>query len=101
MSKIEVVTMSLSDYNKLKKEQNYARWWTMSDLEKATSKSANWIRENVLFQPHFKKILDVNNGGFVKYPEGKGSAWVFNAYPMMEFLENNFVDIFSNNSIKN
>lgn len=68
-------------------------WWTMQDLEKVTGYSDDWLKENILLQPRFKKILDLDNGGFVYYPEKRGERWLFIASRMQEFLERHFVDI--------
>lgn len=68
-------------------------WWTMKDLEEVTGYSDDWLKENILLQPRFKKILDLDNGGFVYYPEKRGERWLFIASRMQEFLEKYFVDI--------
>jgi len=39
-------------------------------------------------------MLDIENGGFVYYPEKKGERWCFIASRMEEFLEKHFRDIF-------
>jgi len=69
-------------------------WWTMKDLEKATGYSDDWLKNNILLQKDFKKYLDLENGGFVYYPEKRGEKWLFIASKMQEFLENYFVEIF-------
>lgn len=69
-------------------------WWTMKDLEEVTGYSDDWLKENILFQPSYKKILDVENGGFVYYPEKRGQKWMFIASMMQDFLEKHFIKIF-------
>lgn len=69
-------------------------WWSMKDLEKATGYSDDWLKENILLRPEFKKILDLENGGFVYYPERRGEKWMFIASKMKGFLEKYFVQIF-------
>jgi phage pi2 protein 07 len=69
-------------------------WWTMKDLEQATGYSDDWLKDKILLRPHYKKILDIENGGFVYYPEKRGEKWLFIAYRMEEFLERHFVQIF-------
>lgn len=66
----------------------------MKDLEERTGKKIEWIKENILYPPSFKKILDVHNGGFVYYPEKKGEKWTFHASLMAVFLDKNFNKIF-------
>lgn len=69
-------------------------WWNMQDLEKVTGYSDDWLKENILLQPRYKKILDLDNGGFVYYPEKRGEKWMFVSSRMQEFLEKYFADIF-------
>jgi len=35
------------------------------------------IKENILYPPKFKKIVDVGSDGFVFYPNSKGQIWSF------------------------
>lgn len=69
-------------------------WWTMKDLEQATGYSDDWLKENILLRPYYKKMLDLENGGFVYYPEKRGEKWMFIASRMQEFLEKHFIQIF-------
>lgn len=69
-------------------------WWTMKDLEQVTGYSDDWLKENILLRPCYKKLLDLDNGGFVYYPERRGQKWLFIASRMQEFLEKYFVEIF-------
>lgn len=70
-------------------------WWEMKDLKKATGYSYGWLTHNILYKPCYKKILDINNGGFVYYPESRGKKWLFIADRMQEFLEKHFNQIVS------
>lgn len=81
-------------FEELKRQQLSGVYWNMKDLEARTGRGKEWLLENVLYVPKFKKILDVNNGGFVYYPKGKGSPWAFQATKMSKFLEDNFHLIF-------
>jgi len=69
-------------------------YWSMKDLSKRIGKSDRWIKENILYQPRFKKVLDINNGGFVYYPESQGQTWSFQANRMANFLDKHFKTIF-------
>lgn len=69
-------------------------WWTMKDLEQATGYSDDWLKDKILLRPAYKKILDLENGGFVYYPERRGEKWMFVAARMQEFLEKHFIQIF-------
>ncbi|MFS0783596.1 DUF771 domain-containing protein [Bacillus sp. 1P06AnD] len=70
-------------------------WWTMKDLEEVTGYSDDWLKENILLKTCYKRVLDLDNGGFVYYPEKRGEKWMFIASRMKEFLENRFSEIFN------
>lgn len=70
-------------------------YWTMADLEKRINKNQRWIKEKILMNPKFRRMLDVDFGGFVFYPEVNGEKWSFLASKMAQFLEDNFYTIFS------
>lgn len=87
-----------TEINKLIEEEKRRQkiWWDFSDLEDATGFSYTWLIENILYPPHFKKILTLDNGGPVYYPERNGDRWKFLASGMRSFLEDNFYEIFKN-----
>lgn len=70
-------------------------YWSMKDIEKRVNKKQQWIKQNILYPSKFRKILDINDGGFVYYPKSQGETWSFKASEMARFLENHFNDIFS------
>lgn len=41
----------------------------MKDLELVFGYSDDWLKNKILFQPRYKKLLDLENGGFVYYSE--------------------------------
>lgn len=88
------VLISKIELQELKKQQLTGVYWTMNDLEKRVGKKQEWIKENILYPTKFKKILDVENGGFVFYPEVRGQTWSFHALKMAEFLDKHFNQIF-------
>jgi len=73
-------------------------YWTMKDVEERTGKKFEWIKENILYPTHFKKTLDVEQGGFVYYPKKSGEKWSFLAIEMAKFLDKNFYLIFGGKS---
>ncbi|HAO5955315.1 TPA: DUF771 domain-containing protein [Listeria monocytogenes] len=89
----DYVLIKKDDYKMLLDERLIGRWWDMKELTLRTKTSKDWLIENVFYQPRFKKILDVSQGGFVKYPSGKGSKWLFQAKNMSEFLDEFFPEI--------
>lgn len=88
------VLISKVELEELKKNELSGVYWTMKDLERRVGKKQEWIKENILYPPRFRKILDAENGGFVFYPKSKGQTWSFQATRMAEFLEKNFSRIF-------
>lgn len=89
------VIISKVELQELKQQQLTGRYWTMQDIEKRINRKHEWIKENILYPPRFKKILDVDQGGFVFYPKSRGQSWSFHAQKMAEFLDKNFQKIFS------
>lgn len=90
------VLISKVELQELKQQQLVGVYWSMKDLEARINRKHEWIKENILYPSKFRKILDVENGGFVFYPKTKGQTWSFQASKMAAFLENNFPRIFSN-----
>jgi phage pi2 protein 07 len=71
-------------------------WWSMKDLKEKTGRGEDWLKENILYRPGYKAILDLEQGGFVYYPEKKGEAWCFIADKMADFLTIHFAEIYQN-----
>lgn len=82
------------EYEQLLESQLTGVYWNMKDLEDRISKKNVWIKENILYPSHFRKILDTENGGFVYYPKAQGQNWAFQASKMAEFLDKRFGAIF-------
>ncbi|MEC1718420.1 DUF771 domain-containing protein [Schinkia azotoformans] len=89
------VLISKVELQELKRQQLKGVYWSMKDLEERINRKHEWIKENILYPPKFRKLLDVDNGGFVFYPKTKGQTWSFHASKMADFLEKNFHQIFS------
>lgn len=89
------VLISKVELEELKQQELAGVYWSMKDLEKRINKKCEWIKENILYPSHFRKILDSENGGFVFYPKSKGQTWSFQASKMAEFLDKNFHKIFN------
>lgn len=86
----DMILIKKTEYIELKKSENCSVYWTMKDLERETKRKRQWLCENILYVPRFKKELE----NFVHYPNSKGDTWVFHAKKMSQFLENNFYLIF-------
>lgn len=89
------ILISKVELEELKKNQFIGLYWTMKDLEKRTGKKIEWLKENILYKPQFRKELDSKNGGFVFYPERNGQTWAFQSSKMANFLDDNFQQIFN------
>lgn len=88
------VLISKVELEELKQQELAGVYWNMKDLEKRINKKCEWIKENILYPSHFRKILDSENGGFVFYPKSQGQTWSFHAKRMAKFLDDNFHLIF-------
>lgn len=82
------------ELEELKKETLSGVYWNMKDLEQRIGRKHEWIKDNILYPSRFRRILDLENGGFVYYPNGRGQTWSFQAVKMAEFLEKHFSEIF-------
>lgn len=91
----DMILIKKVEYEELKAQSLPGQYWTMKDLEKHIGKEWRWIKDNILYPSEFRKILDVQNGGFVYYPKGRGKSWIFLASKMSRFLEDNFHTIFT------
>ena len=90
----DMVIISRTELEELKQKELTGVYWSMKDLVKRINKSDRWIKENILYQPRFRKILDSENGGPVYYPKNQGQTWSFHAPRMAKFLDDYFHIIF-------
>lgn len=90
------VLITKVELEELKRDQLKGVYWNMKDLEQRTGKKSEWLKENILYRPSFRGLLDSEKGGFVYYPKSKGQTWSFHAVRMADFLDKNFSSIFSN-----
>ena len=89
----DYVVISKSEYTKLLDERLEGRWWNMNDIRQRVSCSTVAFTERILDQPKFKKIIDIDNGGFVRYPKKSGERFMFLASETVKFMESNFAEI--------
>ncbi|PKY89726.1 DUF771 domain-containing protein [Falseniella ignava] len=86
----ELILIERAEYERLSASDEIGTWWSLQDLEDRTNRKSKWLKENILENARFKKHIDVENGGFVKYPSGGKSGYLFLASKTKEFLEDNF-----------
>lgn len=91
------VLIAKVELEQLKRNELEGVYWNMKDLETRTGKKHDWIKERILHPLRFRKVLDVDFGGFVYYPKGRGDTWVFQASLMAKFLDKHFHSIFGSN----
>ena len=94
------VLISKVELEELQKGSLSGVYWSMKDLEQRINKKQAWIKENILYQSRFRKILDIRFGGFVFYPESQGQSWSFQAVEMATFLDKYFGTIFGEGEAK-
>lgn len=87
----DMVIIKKIEYQELLDSVSNQLVWSMKDLERALGRSDDWIKEKILY-PH-REELDIQLGGFVKYPESKGQPWRFGAKRMSEWLEENIKEV--------
>src|SRR5699024_481457 len=88
------VLISKVELEELRQSNLTGVYWNMKDLEKRVNKSDKWIKENILYPTKFKRILDIEKGGFVFYPSSHDQTWSFQASKMAKFLDQYFSEIF-------
>lgn len=82
------------EYDQLMAEQIAGRWWNMKEIKQRTGHDANWLKDNILLIPKFRKILDADNGGPVFYPGVSGRDYQFEPVGFSKFMKDWFPEIF-------
>ena len=83
----DMVIIKKIEYQKLLDSVSSQLVWSMKDLEKALGRSDDWIKEKILYP--YREELDVQLGGFVRYPITKGQPWKIGAKQMRNWIEEN------------
>jgi phage pi2 protein 07 len=72
------------EFKELKSAELLGQTWDSKDVTKRLGCDIrNW---KIVFY-RYRKVVDVNNGGFVKFPTKKGMPWKFNAKPTATFID--------------
>lgn len=61
--------------------------WSLTDLCQYLSRSKNWVKDKILI-PN-RQTLDVENGGFIRYPKAQGSSYRMSKGKMKLWLAEN------------
>lgn len=71
------------------KNDDFNGWVGMKEFVKQSNRSSTKISQ-ILYKPSIRKRFDVDNGGWIYYPNGTGDNWSFRFKPMMEFIDERF-----------
>ncbi|MDK1716378.1 hypothetical protein LABALGLTS371_15890 [Dellaglioa algida] len=88
------ILIDSSEYEELLSDQLAGRWWNLKEVKQRTGHDANWLKDNILLVPKFRKQLDAENGGPVFYPGISGRDYQFEPVQFGKFLEVWFPVIF-------
>lgn len=94
------VLITRIEYEEMRESDQIGRWWTLDKVLDRTNRKRDWFKSNILDNPKYRRVIDVNNGGFVKYPKGGGDSYLFLATKTMQFLEDNFTNILKNQEVE-
>ena len=81
------VLIKRAELEELKNNDLTGKVWEMKDLSQATRRSADWLKEYILYP--YRSDLEA----FVKYPRGKGDRWKFGAKQMSQWLEDHLEEV--------
>ena len=83
----DMVIIKRIEYQELLDSVSSQLVWSMKDLERVLGRSDDWIKEKILYP--YREELDVQLGGFVRYPITKGQPWKIGAKQMRDWIEEN------------
>ncbi|HFI0289428.1 TPA: DUF771 domain-containing protein [Streptococcus suis] len=92
----DYIIIEKQKYEKYKAQADIGNYLTLTDVSKMLNVSIPWLKEKILYNPTFKKRLDINLNpqGFVKYPKNQGDKYLFLASKTKAFFEEYFKEIF-------
>lgn len=90
------VLVDKDDYERLKEKASEGQYMTLTDVLKLLSVSRPWFLDKVLYNPDIRSQIDIelNDNGFVKYPDNQGGRYYFLASKTRHYFEQHFKDIF-------
>lgn len=69
--------ISKVELKEIKQQKLLGKYWSMKDLEKQINRKQEWIKEHILFPSKFRRILDIEEGDYVFYPQKKTNMVFF------------------------
>lgn len=94
---VDLVVIKREEYLELLDQAKEGQWWTLDDIISLLGFGRTKVINDILLNPRFKKEMDIeqNPDGFVVYPKGKGSPYMFLASRARKYFEANFATILS------
>lgn len=82
------VIITREEYEALQSVELTGKFIKMKELVSHTSRSAPWIKKNVLYKSKYQKNLEE----IVYYQKNQGDIFIFKAKEMYDFLDKNFLN---------
>lgn len=86
----DMVIISKAEVLELEKNHFKGKYLTMKDFISRTNRSSAWIKGEILNNPTLIKKINIENGGFVHYPNTQSDRWLFRASGPIDFIEYEF-----------
>lgn len=93
------ILVKRAEYEDMQKDSLKGRQFKLKDLSKRTGISTGELTK-LFDKPRIKKMVDVEKGGFVVYPEKQGSPYLFLASKTIEFIDTHFPDLMKKGTSK-
>lgn len=83
------------ELDSLKAQSLRGRAWTMQGLRDWLGRKSDvWIKDNILYNPKYsKEIQGMIAAGQIREPKAQGSAWMFKASVMSEWLDKHWEEL--------
>ena len=86
------ILIKRAEYEEMEKDSLKGRQYKLKDLSARTGISTGELTR-LFDKPRVKMLANVENGGFVVYPEKQGSPYLFLASRTIEFIDTHFPEL--------
>ncbi|MGJ0738949.1 DUF771 domain-containing protein [Enterococcus casseliflavus] len=83
----EMVLVEKIRLKELEENEFAGKIFTMKDFADRSNRSSKWLKDNILYHPKLVNKLNIENGGFVYYPQSQSDRWLFNAKGLIKFID--------------
>lgn len=83
----EMILINKTRLKELEDNEFAGKIFTMKDFAERSNRSSKWLKDNILNNPQLVKKLNIENGGFVYYPNSQSDRWLFNAKGLIKFID--------------